>query len=358
MKTSIRVANRLTDAMEPVYVLHGHEVHVRASIGLAAGRAGIDTAGDVLRKADVAMYSAKARGKARVVVFEPSMHEAVMTRAQLSADLQHAIARREFILQYQPIVDLATCQIVGIEALVRWDHPSRGRIEPDDFIRAAEEAGTIIEIGRWVLGEACHQIRALHDLVPPEFKMSVNVSVRQLAQPDFVAEVLATIRDAGVDPSRIELEMTETVMLKDVPSTRDKLRELRDAGVGISVDDFGTGYSSLSYVQQLPITTLKIARDFVGVTDTDPESWELAGAIIALGRALRLSVIAEGVELRSQVDQLRVLGCAYAQGFYFARPLDSNAIESLLASGGILVEPPRSGNVSPAPDPAEPASAA
>jgi EAL domain-containing protein (putative c-di-GMP-specific phosphodiesterase class I) len=260
-----------------------------------------------------------------------------MARAQLSVDLEHAIGAREFLLQYQPIVDISSGRMVGVEALVRWEHPERGRISPDDFIRVAEESDSILEIGRWVLSQACRQVRAWHGLAEAgTFTMSVNISARQLAQPDFVDEVLTIIREAGVDPTEIVLEMTETSMLQDIAATRSKLQELRDAGIGVSIDDFGTGYSSLSYLQQFPVTTLKIARDFVDVDSLDSDAWELASAIVALGRALRLSVIAEGVEQWSQLGRLRTLGCEFAQGFYFARPLDPAAIESLLAHGGIL----------------------
>ena len=337
MKASMRVANRLTAAMGPLFQVEGRDINVRASVGVAAGRPGIQTAGDLLRNADVAMYSAKARGKGRVVVFEPSMHDAVMARAQLSADLEHAIAAREFVLQYQPIVEIATGRMVGVEALVRWEHPERGRIGPEDFIRVAEESDSILEIGRWVLSQACRQARAWHDLVDPgSFTVSVNISARQLVQPDFVDEVLTIIREAGVAPTEIVLEMTETSMLQDSAATRSKLQDLRDAGIGVSIDDFGTGYSSLSYLQRFPVTTLKIARDFVDVDGRDPEAWELASAIVALGRALRLSVIAEGVEQWSQLGRLRTLGCEYAQGFYFARPLDAASVESLLAHGHVL----------------------
>ena len=289
------------------------------------------------------MYSAKARGKGRVVVFEPSMHDAVMARAQLSADLEHAIAAREFMLQYQPIVEIATGRMVGVEALVRWEHPERGRIGPDDFIRVAEESDSILEIGRWVLGQACRQMRGWQRprRARTDSRVNVNISARQLAQPDFVDEVLTIIREAGVDPAAIVLEMTETSMLQDSAATREKLQDLRDAGIGVSIDDFGTGYSSLSYLQRFPVTTLKIARDFVHVDGLDPDAWELASAIVALGRALRLSVIAEGVEQWSQLGRLRTLGCEYAQGFYFARPLDPAAIETLLAQGSILERRPR-----------------
>jgi diguanylate cyclase (GGDEF)-like protein len=357
MKAAMRVANRLTAVMGPFFQIEGRDINVRASVGVAAGRPGVDTAGDLLRNADVAMYSAKARGKGRVVVFESSMHEAVMARAQLSADLEHAIAAREFVLQYQPIVEIATGRMVGVEALVRWEHPERGRIGPDDFIRVAEESDSILEIGRWVLSQACEQVREWHGLSTESFTVSVNISARQLVQPDFVDEVLTIIREAGVEPTEIVLEMTETSMLQDSAATRAKLQDLRDAGIGVSIDDFGTGYSSLSYLQRFPVTTLKIARDFVDVDGLDADAWELASAIVALGRALRLSVIAEGVEQWSQLGRLRTLGCEYAQGFYFARPLDPASIEAILAHGGILSGDPDVDPTLPPPRPVRVAEA-
>jgi EAL domain-containing protein (putative c-di-GMP-specific phosphodiesterase class I) len=222
----------------------------------------------------------------------------------------------------------------------------------------AQESDSILEIGRWVLSQACKQVRAWHGLVAPgSFTVSVNISARQLVQPDFVDEVLTIIRDAGVEPTEIVLEMTETSMLQDSASTRAKLQDLRDAGIGVSIDDFGTGYSSLSYLQRFPVTTLKIARDFVDVDSHDSDAWELASAIVALGRALRLSVIAEGVEQWSQLGRLRTLGCDYAQGFYFARPLDPAAIESLLFHGAVLSGDPDIDPASPLLQPSRAAEA-
>ncbi len=340
LKMSMRVADRLTAAMGAPFQFDGRDVSVRASVGVAAGRPGMDVADDLLRNADVAMYSAKARGKGRVVVFEPSMHEAVMARARMSADLERAISAGEFILQYQPIVELATGRIAGVEALVRWQHPKRGRIDPDEFIRVAEDSDAILGIGRWVLSEACRQMHTWRAVAPSlPFTVSVNVSARELTQPEFVDQVLTIIRQAGVDPADIVLEMTETAMLQDWEATRAKLEVLRNAQVGISVDDFGTGYSSLSYLQRFPVSTLKIAHDFVAGDGPDEDGWALASAIIALGHALKLTVIAEGVERRSQLGRLRALGCEYVQGFYFARPLDPAAVGSLMAHGGVLHAP-------------------
>jgi EAL domain-containing protein (putative c-di-GMP-specific phosphodiesterase class I) len=295
------------------------------------------------------MYSAKANGKGRVAVFQTAMHRAIIARAALSADLEHAIAAREFSLRYQPIVRLSTGRMVGVEALVRWQHPSRGRIGPDEFIQVAEETGLILEIGRWVLGEACRQMQAWSEIDSPlQFTVNVNASAKEVCQPTFVRQVMETIGEAGLDPTRVMIEMTETTLLQDWKGTQAKLRELRDGGVGISVDDFGTGYSSLSYLQRFPVTELKIARDFVS-DDPEPERWQLASSIIALGRSLGLNVIAEGVEHGSQLRLLRSLGCDYAQGYYLARPLDSSALRALVARGGILWDP-QDADRSPAAD--------
>jgi diguanylate cyclase (GGDEF)-like protein len=339
LKLAGRLADRLRAAMTANFELDGHEASVRASIGVAPGRPGIDAAGDVVRNADVAMYSAKAHGKGRVAVFQPAMHRAVIARAKLSADLEHAIAASEFALRYQPIVRLSTGHMVGVEALVRWQHPTRGRIGPVEFIQVAEETGAILDIGRWVLREACRQMVTWNAFASPlPFTVNVNASAKEAAQPTFVHQVLATIREAGIDPARVVIEVTETTLLQDWKAIQAKLRDLRDAGLGIAVDDFGTGYSSLSYLQRFPVTELKIARDFVS-DDPDPERWQLASSIIALGRALRLKVVAEGVEHRSQLQRLRGLGCDYAQGYYLARPLESTAMQALVARGGILYEP-------------------
>ena len=248
---TMRIANQLTAALLVDFNLGGHQVSVRASVGVAFGRPGVDVAADLMQNADVAMYSAKGQGKSRAVVFEPSMREAIVTRAALLGDLERAIVAREFFLLYQPIVELATGRLAGVEALVRWQHPARGLLRPDAFIHYAEETGMIVDIGRRVLAEACGQLVTWSDGSSlPGFTVSVNVSTRELSQPDFVDETLSIIRKAGVDPAQVKLEVTETVMMHDWEETRSKLQLLRDAGAGISVDDFGTGFSSLSYLQR------------------------------------------------------------------------------------------------------------
>jgi len=332
LKASLFIAERLSSSFAASYTVSGGTVHVNASIGVAAATPDTRTADDLMRNADVAMYSAKARGKGRIAVFEPHMAVAVATRHQLTASLQRAVTAGEFTLNYQPIVDLDDGTIVGLEALVRWEDPTRGTVWPVEFIPLAEESDVILRVGRWVLSESCRQAKLWEARFagPDRVRMSVNISTRQLQQPDFVEEVIEIVRGSGVDPGAIALEMTETGMLQDIPDTLAKLRRLREVGLGISVDDFGTGYSSLSYLQRFPVTSLKIARDFVQVDESEPDSWELASAIVSMGRALHLEVVAEGVEHLYQLNRLRDLGCRYAQGYYLARPSPATKIDALL----------------------------
>ena len=334
LTTALRIGQRLTAEMSSDFEVAGRPVTVRASVGVAAGRPGVGTAGDLLRDADVAMYSAKAQGKGRLVVFEPAMHAAVVTRANLQTDLERAIESDELLLEYQPIFEIGSGRTIAVEALVRWDHPERGRLWPAGFIGVAEESDTIVKLGRWVLEAACRDARRWQDeLSGADLTVSVNVSARQLTQADFAEGVLEVIRASGVRPQAIALEVTETATLQDYEATRAKLQVLREAGVGIWVDDFGTGYSSLSYLRRLPVTALKIAGDFVDVDESDADAWTLASAIVALGRALDLTVIAEGVEHRWQLDRLVELGCRNVQGYLFARPVAPGAIPDIVRTG-------------------------
>ncbi len=307
------------------------------SIGVATGHPGSGSADELLRNADVAMYSAKARGKNRVAFFEPEMATAVVARHTLTASLQRAVAAEEFVLHYQPIVDLGNGHMTGLESLIRWEHPTRGIIWPGEFIGVAEQSDLILDIGRWVLDRSCRQADEWHHRWPDlkNLEISVNVAARQLEQPDFVDQVAAIVSSSGVDPASVVLEVTETTLLQNVEDAIAKLRALRGLGVGIAVDDFGTGYSSLSYLQRFPATAIKIARDFVAVEDGDSHSWELASAIVSMGRALRLTVIAEGVEERFQLERLRKLRCSRAQGYYVARPLAAGELKRLFAQSGV-----------------------
>ena len=341
LSISTHIANRLIASFEAAYLLGTTTVNVRASIGVAAAQPDTDSADELMRNADVAMYQAKAQGKGRVAVFEPHMAVAVANRHQLTASLQRAVAADEFFLNYQPIVAIESGTIVGVEALVRWEDPARGTIWPIEFIPLAEQSDVILRVGRWVLEESCRQAKIWEPRFAPTGKpwMSVNISTRQLKQPRFVEEVMEIVTASGLPPTALTLEMTETGMLQDIPDTLAKLRRVREFGLSVSVDDFGTGYSSLSYLQRFPVTSLKIARDFVHVEEAEPDSWELASAIISMGRALNLEVVAEGVEHLYQLNRLRDLGCEFAQGYYLARPMRADRFEQLLAARGET--PPR-----------------
>ena len=305
------------------------------SIGVAGGHPGSESANDLLRNADVAMYSAKAHGKNRVVFFEPEMASSVESRQSLTDSLERAVAADELTLHYQPIVDLATGGLVGLESLVRWNHPSRGLVWPGEFIGVAEQSDLILDLGRWVLDHTCRQAKAWEGRWPAgaERSISVNIAARQLEQPEFVNEVAEILRATSLDPATLVLEVTEATLLRNVDDAVSKLEALRKLGVCVAIDDFGTGYSSLSYLQRFPATVVKIARDFVAVDEHDHDSWELVSAIVSTGHALRLTVVAEGVEEPFQLERLRRLGCERAQGYYLARPRDPQALESMFEGG-------------------------
>ena len=333
MPVARRVAERLIGAFGPGSGQEGATANAQVSIGVAAGHPGFGSADELLRNADVAMYSAKARGKNRVAFFEPEMATAVAARHTLTESLQRAVAAEEFVLHYQPIFEVATGRMTGLESLVRWMHPTRGMVWPGEFIPVAETSDLILDIGRWVLDRSCRQLQEWHDRWPDlhDLQINVNVAGRQLEQPDFVDQVAEVVRSSGVDPSTVVLEVTETTLLQNAEDAIAKLEALRGLGLGVAIDDFGTGYSSLSYLQRFPATSIKIARDFVAVDEADADSWELASAIVSMGRALRLTVIAEGVEEPFQLDRLRKLRCSRAQGYYLARPLPAEELERLFA---------------------------
>jgi diguanylate cyclase (GGDEF)-like protein len=315
-----RIAARIGEILAKPFNIGEVQTHVSASIGIAAGGQG-DTAEDLLRQADVAMYSAKAAGKGRWTVYKPSMLSTVRSRHDVGAELQLAVDRGEFQLRYQPVVSLESGRIVGAEALVRWNHPTRGEVGPDEFIGTAEENAIIVPIGRWVLGEACREAAnwSLNAATIPW--VAANLSARQLLHPTLVDDVTAALAASHLPPSSLVLEVTETVLLHDADAAIEVLGKLRKRGIQIALDDFGTGYSSLSYLHRFPIDILKIAQGFVDVDDANDERWILAQAIISLGKSLGLTVIAEGVERRAQVQRLQAAGCELAQGFFFARPL-------------------------------------
>jgi diguanylate cyclase (GGDEF)-like protein len=324
------MAERLVRDLRLPYLIGEHTVTVTASIGIASGRDAGGSAADVVRNADVAMYMAKANGKAGFAVFDPGMHAAIRARHELGAELQRAVGLGQLRLVYQPIVALDTGRIAGLEALVRWQHPERGLVPPGQFIEIAEENGAILPIGRWVLREACQRAVAWQKSgwVPANLFMCVNVSAREIQQPGFVAAVRETLAWAGLEPSRLLLEITETALLKATTSTIGTLEDLRALGVRVVIDDFGTGYFSLSHLRQFPVDALKVAGEFVQVAEGDSRSAALAGAIVALGQSLHIATVAEGIETREHAERMRSLGCTYGQGYYFAQPVGAAEIEA------------------------------
>jgi EAL domain-containing protein (putative c-di-GMP-specific phosphodiesterase class I) len=267
------------------------------------------------------------------------MHEGVLARLELRTDLQRAIATEQLALHYQPVVRIQDGSISGVEALLRWRHPERGMIPPDQFIPLAEETGLIIPIGRWVLREGCRHARRMRDALPDAgLTMSINLSVRQLQHSDVIADVRDAVEEAGIEPSALTLEITETVLMADTDLAVTRLRELKALGVNLALDDFGTGYSSLSYLSRFPVDILKMDRSFLTGGAT-PEMSELASAVLALGTTLKLDVVAEGIEQPEQWTSLRDLGCEFGQGFFFARPMDAEAALEHLAAAKLADAP-------------------
>jgi diguanylate cyclase (GGDEF)-like protein len=326
-----RISARIILALQAPFSINGRELRVGASIGIATGRGGAEAPQELLRNADMAMYTAKSRGKGQAAIFEPSMHTIMVQRTNLGAELHRAIGRDEFLLSFQPIVTLSHGDMVGAEALIRWRHPARGVVSPADFIAVAEESDVILPIGRWVLAEACHEAQRW---TPPKGKapwVSVNLSARQVQQPTFLDDVTAALHASGLAPERLVLEVTETLMMQDLDGTADKLATLKRMGVRTAIDDFGTGYSSLSYLRRFPVDMIKIARDFVDVADD--EDWAFAHAMVRLGQSLGLQIVAEGVESGAQADRLQRMGCDLAQGYFFSRPLRPAGILQRVAAG-------------------------
>jgi diguanylate cyclase (GGDEF)-like protein len=324
LNRALSVSKRLLEALKVPVPIEGQELSISASIGIAAGRDEQDRADDLLRNADVAMYTAKAQGKSQYAVFEPTLHAAIIERHALSSELSRGVGRGELLVYYQPIVTLDTGRIHGVEALVRWRHPTRGIVGPDEFIPLAEETGAILALGRWVLTEACREVASWRGIWPEaeSLVLTINLSAAQLQQPDFVDELRGILAETGFPAGNLVLELTETAMFHDTQTTIARLQALRQLGIRIAIDDFGTGYSSLGYLRRFQVDILKIARDFIGSADGGNEDWAFAHAIVALGRTLDLRIVAEGVEQPGQLNRLRQMGCEFGQGFLFARPVD------------------------------------
>jgi diguanylate cyclase (GGDEF)-like protein len=324
------VAERVSAEIQRPFVVDGRDILISASIGIALTRGGSMQPDEVLHNADLAMYQAKAEGRARYELYQPGLSVSTRERLDLQSDLRTAGARQELSLRYQPVVTLASVRAVEVEALIRWDHRRRGALLPADFIALSEESGLMVPMGQWVLREACRQVRAWQKDIP--LIVGVNLSASQFerdALPDEIAQIL---RETELDSSRLQLEISEAVLMRDDPKMLDRLDALKKIGVRLAIDDFGTGYASLSYLKRLPVDCLKIDRSLIKGVGFDNEDTAIIRAVVTLARTLGITVTAEGVETTEQLSQLRALGCEQGQGYYFARPVSADRVPELLTS--------------------------
>ncbi len=327
-----RIADRIQKELSAPFNLSGREVFTSVSMGIALSSESYELPEDILRDADTAMYRAKSMGKARHEMFDTGMHSEAIKVLQLETDLRRAIEREEFIVVYQPIMSLDSGLLRGFEALVRWRHPERGLVAPMDFIPIAEETGMIVQIGEWVLREACQQMQKWQEIFPsePASFMCVNLSVKQFSQPDLTSRVAATLAETGLAPTSLKLEITESAVIENVETATKMLEQLQALGVQLAMDDFGTGYSSLSNLHRFPINTLKIDRSFITRMAENNENAEIVRTISGLAQNLGMDVVAEGVETREQLDLLKSLGCQFGQGYFFSKPMDRQAAEAFI----------------------------
>jgi diguanylate cyclase (GGDEF)-like protein/PAS domain S-box-containing protein len=326
------VAERIQKELSSPFSLGGREVFTTVSMGIALSSKEYGRPEDILRDADTAMYRAKSLGKARHETFDVGMHSQAIKLLQLETDLRHALERQEFLVVYQPIMSLETGALRGFEALIRWHHPERGLISPMDFIPVAEETGMIVQIGEWVLREACQQMQRWQSVFPtdPPIFICVNLSVKQFSQQDLIERVAAILKETKLPPTSLKLEITESAVMENVETAINMLKQLRASGVQLAMDDFGTGYSSLSYLHRFPINTLKIDRSFITRMVENNENAEIVRTISGLAKNLGMDVVAEGVETRDQLEILRALGCKYGQGYFFSKPLDTQSAEAFI----------------------------
>ena len=329
----LRVVERIQVALAAPVALGAFEVFTSASIGIAISSTAVENPEYMLRCADTAMWRAKRTGPARYEMFDEAMHARAVDRLRVETDLRRAVDRGEFVVHYQPVMSPESGTIVGVEALVRWDHPERGRIAPGQFIPLAEETGLIVPISTWVIRQACAQLRIWQERFPRPTPLfcTVNVSVKHFAQPDLVEQVTTIVRETGINPSSLKLEITESVIVDNDDLARQVLVQLRALGVQVYLDDFGTGYSSLGYLHRLPLDAIKIDRSFVGQMESDDRSYQLVRTVRLLAKNVGLSVVAEGVETNEQLRAIRGLGCEFAQGFLFSKPVSVEEVDALLA---------------------------
>lgn len=329
---AMRVAERIQEDLKDPFDINGRELFISASIGIALSVDGFRTAEDMLRDADIAMYRAKTTGRARHQVFTEAMRTQATTRLQMETELRQALEREEFEIHYQPILNLETHAIKGFEALVRWHHPERGFVSPEEFIPTAEESGLILPLGRWILDESCRQLRAWQNSMPEaeSLVISVNLSAKQFLQSDLAEQVVEALEASGLPSRSLKLEITESYLIENSDRAVKVMNRLRDIGVELSLDDFGTGYSSLSYLHRLPVNSLKIDRSFVSQMSESEEHSEIVRTIVKLAQNLKMDVIAEGIETAEQLDQLNELNCGFGQGYLFARPMDAEMAEAFI----------------------------
>ncbi len=329
------ITERIQQVLSLPFTVEGREIFATASAGVVVSSAHYTRSEDMVRDADIAMYQAKAKGKARYELFDAKMHESTVVRLQLETDLRRALENREFVLHYQPIIDLRTDKIIGFEALIRWQHPVRGLLYPNEFIPLAEETGLIIPIGKWILQESCRQMHTWQRqfAMNSTLRVSVNISGKQFSQPDLLDHVSSVLKENCLDACCLALEITESMIMENTESAIDSMLKLRAMGIHIHIDDFGTGYSSLSYIHRFPVNALKIDRSFVSNIAHKQDNLEIIKTIVSLANSLNLELIAEGLEMNDQLEQIKALNCQFGQGYFFSTPMDTDTATALIASG-------------------------
>ncbi len=334
IKNAIAVAEKIDQALSIPFNLHGYELFTSASIGIALSSEGYDKPDEIMRDADLTMYSAKEQGRARYEIFNSTLHDRAITRLQLETDMRRGIEREEFLIYYQPISCLETGKLAGFEALARWKHPTRGIVPPGEFIPVAEETGTIIPLGTWILKQACQQMQLWHEKYPHQssLQISVNLSGKQLREPSLLEKIDSILQETGLSGKNLKLEITESSLIENMEVATQTLLDIKSREIKLSMDDFGTGYSSLSYLHRFPVDVLKVDRSFVQDIQTNKGNYAIVKAIITLAHVLEMEVIAEGIEDTYQINQLKLLNCEYGQGYYFAKPLNQQQAEELIAN--------------------------
>ena len=325
------VGERILRALRDHFEVNGQSVRLSGSVGIAIYQGPENSAEELLRHADVAMYAAKQQGKDRLTVFEPELHDATIDRHQLRAEMHVSFERGEFTVAYQPLVRLDDSSIIGVEALLRWKHPTRGLIGPVEFVPLAEESGLIVELGRWVTDEACREAQAWSEQIGRPSEVSINLSARQVEDEHLVGDVEKALATSGLRPEMLTIEITESILLRDVDAVVARLTELKRLGVNLAIDDFGTGYSSLSYLRRLPVDVLKIDRSFISGIESGAAENALVRSIVSLAQLLDLRTVAEGIEDAGQLASLRQMGVDFGQGYFFARPMPVEGVTEMLS---------------------------